>query len=216
MKRYLPFVIIAVVLLVVVGVAISFYRSAHRVASAGAMASGAPGAEPPHTRGTRGAPVTIEEFGDFQCPPCGALYPELKKIEAEDGPQVFVIFREWPLTKIHQNALLAAHTAEAAGLQNHFWEMHDLLYQNQSAWSGAKDARPIFISYARGIGLDADRFTRDIDGNEADARIVADHQRGQSLGVQATPTVFINGQELSAEMTSPQGLRMAVNKILGK
>ena len=90
------------------------------------------------------SPVIIEEYGDYQCPPCGQLYPELKQIETEYGDQVKIVFRHFPLMKMHKNALLAAHAAEAARNQNKFWEMHDRLYRNQKEWSELADPRPVF------------------------------------------------------------------------
>src|SRR5213079_1918744 len=90
------------------------------------------------------SPVVLEEYGDYQCPPCGLLYPELKKIEAEYGNQVQIVFHHFPLMTMHKNALAAAHAAEAARNQKKFWEMHDRLYRNQSAWADQENPRPIF------------------------------------------------------------------------
>src|SRR5207253_8162952 len=99
------------------------------------------------------SPVVVEEYGDYQCPPCGELYPDLKKIESEYGHQLHFVFHYFPLTGIHKNAMAAACAAEAARLQNKFWEMHDRLYRNQKAWVDEENPRPIFVSYARELGL---------------------------------------------------------------
>lgn len=163
-----------------------------------------------------GAPVTIEEFGDYQCPPCGLLHPELKKIEKEYATQARFVFSNFPLPQMHANALVAAGAAEAAGLQDRFWQMHDRLYDNQAEWNTATDARSIFIKYARELGLDANRFARDMDGARVKARIVFDLQRGQQLGVIGTPTLFINGQQLRPDMMTPDGIRAAINYVLNK
>src|SRR5882672_11334384 len=125
MKRFLPFLIIVVVFVSAVGGAWIFIRSSRKAANANAN-NGSPGAEPkgaepPHVRGNPSAPVTLEEFADFQCPSCGAYYPELKKIETEFGENLRVIFRERPLIPPHQHALIAAQAAEAAGMQGRFW-----------------------------------------------------------------------------------------------
>ena len=174
-----------------------------------------PGAEPAHVRGPDNAPVTLEEFGDFECPPCGALYPVLKTIEGENGARLRVVFREFPLTQMHPHALSAAHAAEAAGVQSKFWEMHDLLYENQNIWKEAFDVRPIFEGFASRIGLDVERFKRDQTGEIVDARIVRDGIRGHSLGVVGTPTLFINGREIPYErFNTPEGLRAEINKAL--
>jgi protein-disulfide isomerase len=117
---------------------------------------------------------------------------------------------------MHKHAFLAAHAAEAAGLQGHFWEMHDMLYQNQLSWSVAEDARPTFIQYAQMLGLNVDRFTRDMDSQEIANRVLADIERGQSAGVVGTPTVLINGRQLRPEAVTPDGLRLALDFMLGK
>jgi len=230
MKRYLPFIIIAAVLLAAIGVAVSMFRSSstpqpHPIDPATPSTvtyTGAPGAEPPHVRGApqqseagaNGAVVTLEEFGDFQCPPCGLLYPDLKKIEHDYGTRLRVIFRESPLASMHKNAFDAARAAEAADLQGKFWEMHDKLYETQAAWKDAAPARPIFISYARALGLDVERFTRDMDGQIANSRILLDMKRYDSLGGKGTPTIFINNRELDAASMTPQGLHAAIDAAL--
>src|SRR5687768_620821 len=158
MKRALPFIIILVVLAAVVAVAWSLKESAvsnppspaPSAAAPGSSASPAaasrsipPGADPPHAVGPATALVTLEEFGDFQCPPCGLLHPVLKTMEKEFGDRLRVVFREFPLVPAHEHALSAARAAEAAGLQGKFWEMHDLLFTNQNLWKDAFDVRPI-------------------------------------------------------------------------
>jgi protein-disulfide isomerase len=216
MKRYLPFVLIAVVLVAVLGVTAMLVRSSRRQNAnpADPTASAPQGAVPPHIRGNPDAKVTVEEFGDFQCPSCGQFYPDLKKTEEEFGQRIRVVFREFPLQPPHQHALLAAHAAEAAGLQNHFWEMHDKLYETQSAWSDAKDPKAIFIDYAGQMGLDVNRFTRDLDGDQVAQRITEDGIRGHALGVHGTPTLFINGHEIKFELYNQAGLRDLINKAL--
>src|SRR5436190_9982915 len=94
--------------------------------------------EPLHIRGGATAPVTLEEYGDFQCQPCGRLYPVLKTLEQEYGDRLRIVFRHMPLNK-HEHALLAARAAEAAGLQGRFWEMHDMLFENSPRWTKGID-----------------------------------------------------------------------------
>jgi protein-disulfide isomerase len=229
MKRNLPFIIIGLVLLVALAGGGYLLRSpggAQGTASsntnsgaAGSNSAPSPtplgkpsnGAEPPHLRGEANAPVLIEEYGDFQCPPCGALYPLMKKIEGEYSTRVRVVFREFPLAKIHKNALDAARAAEAAGFQGHFWEMHDLLYEKQGNWSVMPDARPIFQEFAQELKLDVGRFNTDMDTLQVNSRISADMSRGESLGVKGTPTVFINGSELSPDKMTLEGMRAVIN-----
>src|SRR5260370_10054186 len=148
MKRYLPFIIIVVVLAVAVGLSLILLRSkgsgvnsnstfAKGSSSPVTPSSSAPNQSPSNSAGLTkpnvkvSSPVVLEEYGDYQCPPCGQIYPELKQIEHEYGNQVQIVFHHFPLAKMHKNALVAAHAAEAARNQNKFWHMHDPLYRNQ-------------------------------------------------------------------------------------
>ena len=160
------------------------------------------------------SPVIVEEYGDYQCPPCGLLYPELKQIEHEYGNQVQIVFHHFPLTRMHKNALAAAHAAEAARNQGKFWEMHDRLYRNQKEWVDQDDPLPVFISYARQLNLKIQQFTSDMDSNQVDQRIAADIQRGTAAGVTGTPTVFIDSHMLRYEATTSEGLRKGINAML--
>jgi len=217
MKRALPLIVIAAVLVAALTAAWILLRSARTSqSSTNSTGSETPGAEPPHIRGNPNAPVTLEEFGDFECPTCGMYAVELKKIEAEFGDRLRVVFREHPLYPTpHKHALVAAQAAEAAGLQNRFWEMHDKLYENQKAWSDAADVMPIFLDYAKQIGLDTDRFGRDLDGKVVDARITQDGIRGHARGVTSTPSFFVNGKEAKDPSAwSPEGLRKMINQAL--
>jgi len=218
MKRSLPFVIIVLVLLAGAAAAWLFMRSSRPTGpSANSLSAGneAPGANPPHTRGNPNARVTLEEFGDFECPTCGNYSVELKKIEGEYGDRLRVVFREYPLYPTpHKHALIAAQAAEAAGLQNHFWEMHDKLYENQKAWSEATDVMPLFIDYAKQIGLDTDRFSRDLSGETVAARIFQDGRRAHALGISVTPTFFINNKEAKGDAWKPEGVREMINQAL--
>ena len=234
MKRSLPFIIIAVVL--VGGLVTFFALSRKRGGNTNNTFVGA-APQPPATNTTSSppqasqasstnsagltkpnvkisSPVLLEAYGDYQCPPCGALYPDLKKIEAEYGSQVRFVFHYFPLSKIHKNAMAAARAAEAARLQNKFWQMHDRLYRNQKEWSEVEDPRPIFNSYARELGLNADQFRSDMDSNRVEQAIDADMQRGQSVGITGTPTVLIEGYQLRYEATNLDGIRRGLNVML--
>jgi len=232
MKRALPFLIIVAVLVGAGIIAWALKQSAVQppvaqpTVNSSQPAAPAPpkvgeaGAEPAHSKGDAKAPITLEEFGDFQCPPCGALHPVLKTMEQELGPRIRIIFREFPLVPAHQHALAAARSAEAAGLQGKFWEMHHLLYENQATWSNAFDVRPIFEGFAAKAGLDVEKFKRDLSSETVAQRIFLDGKRGRSLGVQGTPTVFMNGREVAFELLLPaEKLRVVINnelKALGK
>lgn len=230
MKKSLPFIIIAIVLVAAIAAFIVFSRRKSndsntafvtkpaQVSTAGStpLPQASPTAtipiEKPNVKVS--SPVVLEEYGDYQCPPCGMLYPVLKDIEHEYGKQLQIVFHHFPLTKIHKNAMNAARAAEAARNQGKFWEMHDRLYRNQNTWKDLDDPRPVFIQYAQELGMNTDRFTRDLDSPEVEQRIAADMQKGTSSGVTGTPTVFIEGQMLLYEKTTPDGLRQGINYML--
>ena len=225
MKKILPFIII----LLVLGVAlVSAWALKKHSSSAvtpvannvtGArpadsnppVVTGVPGSEPPHTLGPDAAPAKLEEFGDFECPPCGILHPILVEMHKEFGDRLQITFREFPLAPAHQHAIAAASAAEAAGLQGKFWEMHDLLYENQKTWHEAFDVRPIFEGYAKQIGLDMNRYQNDLNGDQVANRILQDGKRGHSMGVKGTPTVFLNGREVPFESLPADKLRVLIN-----
>jgi protein-disulfide isomerase len=174
---------------------------------------GRPGAEPMHVRGDPAAPAVLEEFGDFECLPCSLLWPILEKLERDYDKRLVVVFREHPL-KMHHFALDAARAAEAAGLQGKFWEMHDTLYRNRATWIAAPYVTPYLNQYATEIGLDLDRFKPAIDGDEVAKRIAADQDRGESLGVDRTPTIYLNGQKIPPAEFKEEALRAAIDKVL--
>jgi protein-disulfide isomerase len=197
-KRKLPFIIIGAVLVLALAGAEWFYRSRTPKIVLTTKA-GAPGAQPPQVVGANQPRVTIEEFGDFQCPPCGKLHPVLKKAEEDYPSLVAIVFREFPMTQLHANALEAARAAEAAGVQGAFWPMHDFMYDTQEMWSNWRDVRSVFARQATIMGFDPKKLRNDMDSAEVQQRIAADQQRGQSLGVIGTPTVFLNGRMVAPE-----------------
>ena len=225
MKRLLPFLIIVFVLAVALGSVWYLRRPTNAVepiaanrtsptASPALVTVGVAGAEPAHVQGPTNAPVHLEEFGDFECPPCGLLHPILGQMHAEFGDNLKITFREFPLVPAHQHAMAAASAAEAAGLQGKFWEMHKLLYDNQKTWHEQFDVRPTFEGYAKQIGLDVPRFQQDINGEAVAQRIFLDGKRGHSLGVKGTPTVFLNGREVPFESLPAEKLRVLIQEEL--
>ena len=167
-------------------------------------------AEEVHVRGPANAAVTLEEFGDFQCPPCGALEGPLRQIERDYASSLRVIFRNFPFTN-HEHAHEAAYAAEAAGLQGRFWEMHDLLYREQSVWAKSSDVQSLFDAYAGMIGLNLERFKKDVSGEQVKAKVEGDRKRGEALGVRNTPTIFINDESVPPTSLNPTALRAAVD-----
>jgi protein-disulfide isomerase len=213
MKRYVPFIIIAAVALLTIGGGAMLYRVKQRGgAISGTHISGTAGAVPEHVRGAANAPVTLEEFADFQCPACATTAMMLGALESAYGSRLRMIFWNFPLA-MHQHGRDAALAAEAASSQNRFWEMHDLLYQNQSAWSTAPDTRPSFEKYAEQLHLDVDRFKKDCASEEVAARVDRQRNEGVARGVRNTPTIFINNREVVPPF-SPERLREAVEAAM--
>lgn len=152
-------------------------------------------------RGDTSSPVIVLEYGDFQCPACGAYYPLVKQAEVEYGDRVQFIFRHFPLTQLHKNALLAAKAAEAAGKQGKFWDMHDKLYENQTAWSELDTAQDVFVGYARDLSLDIALFQKDLSDGDIAKKIQDSYNSGLKFAVSGTPTFFIDGKKID----NPQG-----------
>jgi len=216
MRRFLPFAIIAVVFCIASVFGVELYQSKNqKPASAGKMAFGKPGADPPHMQGRHKAPVALEEFGDFECEPCSKFWPVLKQAQKEYGDRLSVTFREYPL-KIHPRALQAARAAEAAGLQGRFWEMHESLYADRFIWIGAGDTRAALILCASHLDLDLEKFKKDMDGEEVSKRIAADKERVESLELDRTPSVFVNGDHLATAPITIEILRAAIDAALGE
>ena len=146
--------------------------------------------------GSSSAKVVLVEFGDFQCPACAQAHPITKQFIEEYGDKLQFVFRNFPLP-LHKNAVVAAQAAEAAGDQGKYWEMYDMLYVNQDAWSESNDALKIFTTYAEQLGLDVAKFRDTISKKKHIDKINADTDDGIKLGVNSTPTFFINGEKQS-------------------
>jgi protein-disulfide isomerase len=256
MRRYLPFAIIGVIFCLAIGSGLALFRwkqqqQPSQTAPIVPIVQGTPGpAETQGTPGTQGTPageqlhirggatarVTLEEYGDFQCPPCGRLFPVLTALEHDYGDRLRVIFRHKPLHQ-HQYAVLAACAAEAAALQGRFWEMHDLLFQNSLRWTKGVDTvepdaspsrrllskvlamegevRDVFLRYAEILKLDVERFKHDMDSDKVKARVESDRAHGDALGIDRTPTIYVNGRLVPAPASlSEEGLRAVIDAAL--
>ena len=159
----------------------------------------------PHdwTQGTAGALVELVEYSDFQCPACERFYPFVKKLLEEKGTDIYFAYRHFPLTSIHKNAERAARAAEAAGSQGKFFEMHDLLFENQTLWSpmSSDKARAQFITFAEQLGLQKEQFAVDLNNKELKDKIDAHYRSGLATGVQGTPTFYVNGTAIQNPST---------------
>jgi protein-disulfide isomerase len=147
-----------------------------------------------HIEGNEDAPLTLVEYGDYQCPYCGEAYPMIKRLQKELDTKLCFVFRNFPLTESHRYALIAAAAAEAASLQGKFWEMHDMIFENQEELDPK-----ILPTWAGEIGLDVNQFAKAISEGKVTKRIEEDYVSGVESGVDGTPSFFINGTRYQGE-----------------
>jgi protein-disulfide isomerase len=149
--------------------------------------------------------VTLIEYADYQCPGCASEHPKLKAILEDYKDKIRFVFRNFPLTTIHANAKAAAGATEAAGLQGKYWEMHNKIYENQSAWSSLSDSErtSFFANYAKDLGLDVNKFNTDIASQAISDKINYDKSLGDKAGVKSTPSFYLNGTSLNGDINNP-------------
>lgn len=150
-----------------------------------------------HIRGVQTAPVVLIEYSDFQCPACGSYFPIVQGLKVTYGDQLAVVYRNYPLTQLHQYAQLAAQAAEAAARQGKYWEMHDLLFDRQKSWSTASDVKQTFIDYAKELKLDEATFKNDLESSTVKDRVTRDITSGNAVSITGTPTFFLNGEKIA-------------------
>lgn len=158
-----------------------------------------------HVYGNKEAKVILVEYGDFQCPACGTAHPNLKRLTEQYKGQIAFVFRNFPLTTLHPNARVGSAAAEAAGLQDKYWEMNNYLYENQSDWTPLKGNSVVaakFESYAKILGLDVSKFTTDVSSSLINQKISFDQAVGKKLGINSTPTFYLNGVKLESSVVS--------------
>lgn len=169
-----------------------------------------------HTVGAGNKKVTLVEYGDFQCPACKSFYPVVKQIKQTYGDDITFQFMHFPLTQIHPNAMVSSRAAEAAGNQGKFFEMHDLLYENQDQWAQSSNPTPILESFANQLGLNMEQFKSDMMSAAVLAVINADQKSGQALGANSTPTFVINGKKLDKNPTSLDEFKKLIDEEIAK
>ena len=152
-----------------------------------------------HSLGSVDAPMVLLEYGDYECSFCGQAYWIVKELQQTLGDQLRVIFRNFPLTEIHPYALNAAMAAEAAGLQDRFWKMHDVLFENQERLTPTN-----IQSYAGLLGLKIDKFNQDLESKKVQERVSSDFYGGARTGVNGTPTFFVNGYRFDGDWTTDE------------
>jgi protein-disulfide isomerase len=165
------------------------------------VASEASGNIGEHIFGKQDSKVTLVEYGDFQCPGCGGMHPTVKMLTEKYKEQLAFVFRNFPLTQIHPNALVAASAVESAGLQGKYWEMHNKMFESQDAWKNAtvKNRIGVFTQYAKELNLNVDEFTSDIASERVSKKIKYDMAIGKKIDVNSTPTFVLNGKMLTQD-----------------
>lgn len=165
-------------------------------------------------KGTKG--VTLIEYGDFQCPACKSYYPIVKEVRKAYGDDVKFVFRHLPLIQIHNNAFIASRAAEAAGLQGKFFEMHDLMYENQESWSQLPDPTQTFEQFAAQLELNQQQFKQDMSSETVSATINADIQEARAAGAASTPTFVINGERIEENPQDVKGFKALIDEAIAK
>lgn len=147
-------------------------------------------------KGAKDAKAVLVEYSDFQCPACAFYHSIINTLEKEVGNKMLFVYRHYPLSQ-HKNARLAAYVSEAAGNQGKFWEMHSIIFENQKIWSDVDNSGKIFTGYAKSLNLDLVQFEKDLDSDKVKDKVEYDLRSGQALGVNVTPTFYLNGKKLN-------------------
>ncbi len=151
-----------------------------------------------HVFGKADSKVVLMEYGDFQCPGCGGAHPTVQKLTEKYKDQIAFVFRNFPISSKHPNARAAAAAVEAAGLQGKYWEMHNMMYDNQSSWEnlGTDQRGTFFVDYAKQLHLDEAKFKTDMESAGVSQKINFDQALGKKAGADATPTFILDGKKL--------------------
>lgn len=160
--------------------------------------------------GNQKAKITLVEFSDFQCPYCGASYQMTKDLVSKYKNDILFVYRHYPLNQ-HKNAMIASEASEAAGAQGKFWEMHDMLFENQNVWSESDNPLAIFTTYAQKLHLNIEQFLNDIKTEKYLGKIQKDRADGNKAGISGTPTYFLNGEQIVG-YNSPSELQKILEK----
>ena len=165
------------------------------------------------TKGSEDAQLVLVEFADFQCPACSAYSPIISALSDEFGDELLIVYKHLPLVSIHPNAIPASKASEAAGIQGKFWEMHDMLYDRQDDWSGERNPKSKFVSYAEELDLDTVRFEEDYEGSAVEQKIQNDLTLATRLRLNSTPSFILNDQIIS-NPRSYEDFRMLIRNSL--
>lgn len=180
--------VVAVIVIILIGLFVINNKSTGAPSSSNAPSE--------HIEGQGSSGVTLVEYGDYECPYCGEYFPTVKQVQSEYNSQITFQFRNFPLVSIHQNAFAGARAAEAASLMGKFWQMHDLLYEAQNQWASSSDPTVYFNQFAQELGLNVATFKQDYSSDAVNNVINADMAAGNKLGVDATPTFYLDGKQI--------------------
>jgi protein-disulfide isomerase len=161
-----------------------------------------------HIQGNANASVELVEYGDYQCPHCGRAYPIIKKIQKKMGDNLKFVFRNFPLSEVHPYAKMLAIAAEAAGAQGKFWEMHDIIFENQNNLNHID-----LLEYAESLGLDVEQFEKDCNSRTYSDRVEEDFESGLRSGVNGTPGFFVNGEKYNGIWEDKELLTFLQSKV---
>jgi len=200
-KLMKPLIVIVLAVGVAAGAAVFLSRSADSSAENAATPNHVEIKGGGHFRGPENAQLTLVEFGDYQCPSCGAYHPFIKEILSRYPQKLRLEFHHYPLISMHPNSMNAAMAAEAAGEQGHYWEMHDALFEHQQEWSTNPHAEDVFVSLAGRIGIDTTKFAQSLKSTALQDRILKDVSRAQDLKIDAVPAFFINGERTHIKLS---------------
>jgi protein-disulfide isomerase len=216
--------VVVVIVLIFVGI----FAFSHKSNGSSTSTNGSPSN---HTEGSSPLGVTLVEYGDYQCPYCGQYYPIVKQVQQEYSNRIVFQFRNYPLTQLHQNAFAGARAAEAASLQGKFWQMHDILYEQNdlsqqdtslATWLNSSNPLTYFDQYAQQLGLNINKFNQDYNSDQVDNTINADMAAGDSAAkavtgqpIQGTPTFFLDGKVINVN-ESVSSFESLINAELAK
>jgi protein-disulfide isomerase len=175
------------------------------------------GATPPNQSGSPSAAVVLEEFADFQCGACAGAHPIMNEIKSAYGSKIRFVFRNYPLAiPAHDKAFDAAVAVEAAGMQGRFWDMQNLLFNNQKVWTASPEYKKLWREYAQRIGLDVAKWESDMIGFAARSRVDEDIKRGRAIGISGTPSLYVNGNLVPPTDLTVAGIKSVVDAELKK
>ena len=194
-KRFLA--VVGVIIVAFIGFAVANRDSSNTGSSGDAKPTN-------HVKGENAKQITLVEYGDFQCPVCALYEPTVKEVYEKYKGDIQFQFRHFPIQTAHENALAASRAAEAAAIQGKFWEMHDLLYANQTSWARSQTPQTFYEQYAQQIGLNVDQYKTDFASSKVNDLINADAAEGSRVGVDGTPSFFLNGKKIPNSELSDQ------------